>query len=89
MLKTALKLLKEKTDAAAKPVRLIGIGMSGLIDKNDKRQHALFSMEGKEQIENLENTTDEIRKRLGDNAILRGVHLKFSNKRKDNDNKGK
>lgn len=70
--RVAAELLIHRTDAGNRPVRLLGVGLTGLADDF---QATLFSASGtnsSKQAEALENATDRIRKKLGDDAIGRG-----------------
>lgn len=65
------ELLRERTEAGRRPVRLIGVGASGLALGGG--QKALFAEEGvdTEKLGRLERVTDGIRAKLGKDAIQR------------------
>ena len=77
ILSEARSLLRGKTEAGKRPVRLIGVGMSGFSEVTD-RQGSLFSKTGHNDArhERLERTTDSIRAKLGPEAIQR-ASVKF------------
>lgn len=67
--------------ALSKPVRLIGLGVSGFEELTENKQLSLFSMleekeETKEMIEerrnHLDAALDELRKKYGKSAVIRG-----------------
>ena len=65
-----------KTEAGARPVRLVGIGMAGLQEETGTVQQDLFGdTRRREKLEAIERATDRIRDKLGDDAIGRGIHL--------------
>ena len=68
----AKTLLEERTDAGKRPVRLIGVGVSGFAKRGDG-QGSLFGSEARdrEKLERLERMTDSIRAKLGADAIGR------------------
>jgi len=70
------RLLRERTDAGVRPVRLVGIGLSGFAD--DGGQAVLFGATGAdrpERAEKLERAADRIREKLGKDAIGRGSQI--------------
>ncbi len=72
--KESRELLRTRTEAGTRPVRLIGVGMAGLHDSGDGTQGSLFVDEDAEslkRIERLERATDGIRAKLGEDAIGR------------------
>lgn len=71
----AIRLLYDRTDAGARSVRLIGVGMGELSAEGEGGQVSLFRMAERERLEALEKTTDIIRNRHGANIIGRAVHL--------------
>ena len=73
----ARELLRGRTEAGRRPVRLIGVGMAGLAEA-EERQGNLFARESKTnaKLERLERTADDIRAKLGKEAIQR-ASLKF------------
>lgn len=74
----ACELLRSRTEAGRRPVRLIGVGVSGFGDSGGS-QGNLFAPAKKEdnaKIERLERTADDIRAKLGKGAIQR-ASIKF------------
>ncbi len=72
-----VRLLRERTDAGTRPVRLVGIGY-GNLSPAEAGQGELFatSAEGEEeQAERLERTTDAIRAKLGNGSVGRASLL--------------
>jgi DNA polymerase-4 len=68
-----LTLLRTRTEAGKRPIRLIGIGMAGL-EQAGERQGNLFTGPadaGMERMERLERVADDIRAKLGRHAIGR------------------
>ena len=71
-----IALMLGKTEAGARPVRLVGIGMAGLQEETGTVQRDLFGdTRRREKLEAIERATDRIRDKLGDDAIGRGIHL--------------
>jgi DNA polymerase-4 len=62
-----------------KPLRLIGVGVSGLV--RDSRQLPLMPEQSGERLEKLDKTIDEIRERFGRDALKRGRAFKGDKKR--------
>jgi DNA polymerase-4 len=75
MVREGVRLLRARTEAGARPVRLIGIGMADLTAPATSVQSALFAGEDPGRTEALERAADTIRDRLGEDAIRRGVNL--------------
>ncbi len=74
---TACRLLEDRTEAGTRPVRLIGVGLSGF-DRTGQRQTSLFGALGAAdpgRHESAERAADAIRKKLGPRAIGRGSSL--------------
>ncbi|MFH0911245.1 MAG: DNA polymerase IV [Planctomycetota bacterium] len=71
----ALALLRGRTEAAARPVRLLGVGMSGLSPEDAAAQRSLFTQKASARTEALERAADSIRKKMGRDAIVRAVYL--------------
>lgn len=73
----ARELLREKSEAGRRPVRLIGVGMAGLRGAAE-HQSSLFGGEAADAArkERLERTADDIRAKLGKTAIQR-ASVKF------------
>lgn len=84
----AYEMLLKKTDAGVVPVRLIGVGMSGLVAQNIDQQKNLFKQDEIDKIEKVEKAADKIRQKLGKDAIRRAVFLGKS-KRDVKDKKNK
>ena len=70
-------LLHQRTEAGKRPVRLIGIGMAGLAEEKDN-QGSLFAEKdpAAEKMQRLERMADDIRAKLGTEAIQR-ASVKF------------
>lgn len=64
-----------------KPVRLIGVGVSGF--EQPVRQLGLWDAPEAEDASHLQSTLDDIRNRFGEGVIKRGTSLKPSQKRGD------
>ncbi len=72
----ARELLHRKTEAGRRPVRLIGVGVSGC-EKRGERQGNLFQPPAQlAKLERLEETADHIRQKLGAAALQR-ASVKF------------
>ncbi len=69
--RVAQELLRGKTEAGRRPVRLIGVGMAGLTESGT--QMSLFRQEtvDTDKLSRLERVTDGIREKLGKEAIQR------------------
>jgi DNA polymerase-4 len=68
------ELLRTRTEAGKRPVRLIGVGMAGLNGSEEGAQGTLFGDEEADslkRIERVERAADGIRAKLGENAIGR------------------
>lgn len=77
--KTARDLLRDRTEAGRRPVRLIGVGVAGFAAGDGSHvQTSLFDRGPTEdaKMERLEQTTDRIRDKLGKAAIQR-ASVKF------------
>ncbi|MDR1520209.1 MAG: DNA polymerase IV [Planctomycetota bacterium] len=76
----AARLLRERSDAGRRPVRLIGVGLSGLAaaEGDQENQGRLFfpSASDAAKLERLARATDRIRDKMGRNAIQR-ASLRF------------
>ena len=73
----ALQLLRQRTDAGARPVRLMGVGLSGFAE-TDSHQARLFSAvedAHPDRQESVERAADAIRDKLGPDAIGRASSL--------------
>lgn len=75
---TARELLRERTEAGRRPVRLIGVGTAGLSAATEQ-QGSLFGQKSPVDArrERLERVTDDIRAKLGKDSIQR-ASLKFT-----------
>lgn len=70
----ARELLRTRTQAGSRPVRLIGVGVSGFHEGGRPEQGSLFPDAGghdRDKLSRLERTTDAIRARLGEDSIAR------------------
>lgn len=74
----ARELMRERTEAGRRPVRLIGVGVADLAAGGEQRQMSLFDdrTRDNERMERLERATDGIRAKLGKEAIQR-ASVKF------------
>ena len=65
--------LLQKTDAGQKPIRLLGISVSGLKVENSSRQQFLFqNMRSSEKRREINKALDEIQEKFGATSILPG-----------------
>ncbi|MBI1949323.1 MAG: DNA polymerase IV [Deltaproteobacteria bacterium] len=71
-LRAALERLVKKADTT-RPMRLVGVTASALVDEDAPRQQGLFSQPVRTKDEQLERTVDKIRDRFGDEAVVRGT----------------
>jgi DNA polymerase-4 len=71
---TAKALLDSCMTKNTKPVRLIGVGVSGLAGLHESipEQHDLFSRENHEKDNDIDQITDQINQRFGKRSIRRG-----------------
>lgn len=76
--RTAVEMLDTKLPERHLPVRLLGMGVSG-IDRSRLSQGTLFDDE-QEKHTQLDEATDSIRERFGVQALLRGSNLRNSAK---------
>ncbi|MCC8179475.1 MAG: DNA polymerase IV, partial [Planctomycetes bacterium] len=74
--KHGAKLLWERTEAGARPVRLIGVGMAGLSAAGEAQGNLFATPSRDDKLERLERTADTIRDKLGKAAIQR-ASVKF------------
>lgn len=67
------ELLRTRTEAGSRPIRLVGIGMAGIAEEKEHQGSLFAASEDKklERIERLERVADDIRAKLGKNAIGR------------------
>lgn len=63
--------LAQKANWTARPLRLVGVSVSGL-EGNESAQLSLFQEEKKEELQRLHQTVDLIKDRFGEEAIIRG-----------------
>ena len=70
-----------KNNLLTEPVRLLGIGVSNLSEKDN--QMSLFN--DKQKKNRLTNTIDFIKDRFGERSICRARDLIFKNRKKEND----
>jgi DNA polymerase-4 len=70
----AEQLMELKTEAGTRPVRLIGVGVSGFSDREDVQGILFSSVDDAppSKTEKTERAADQIRKKLGPDAIGRG-----------------
>jgi len=71
----ALKLLSEKVELRGRAVRLLGVGASGL-EKGRKDQMQLFPDKSADKKRRVAETLDQIRKKHGQEAVLRGTVMR-------------
>jgi DNA polymerase-4 len=71
----AMRLYREKVSLGRKKVRLLGVGVSGLAPR-DAGQLKLFGDPGTDKRHRMAEAVDRVRKKLGDNAVQRGLNLK-------------
>jgi DNA polymerase-4 len=71
--KLALDLL-ERNWTQRRPVRLIGVGMSGFDET--AHQLGLWDAPPKEENQQLQSALDKLKDRFGESAIKRGIDLK-------------
>ncbi|OGQ18438.1 MAG: hypothetical protein A2138_14355 [Deltaproteobacteria bacterium RBG_16_71_12] len=71
-LRAALERLVKKADTA-RPMRLVGVTATALVDEDAPRQPGLFTQPTAERGERLEHAVDKIRDRFGDDALVRGT----------------
>jgi DNA polymerase-4 len=76
LIETGWRILCDRTEALARPVRLIGIGMGELLDAGGAAQDTLFGAAEEARQETMERTAESIRRKLGDEAVRRGLHVR-------------
>ena len=72
-LRDALERLVHKADTD-RPMRLVGVTATALVDDDAPRQADLFSHQTTERDERLGHAVDKIRDRFGDDALVRGTN---------------
>ena len=70
----ALELLDERVDFGKRRIRLLGVGVSGLSGEA-RRQLEFFDSARLEQAENIAAISEAVRRKIGDQAILRAKML--------------
>lgn len=74
LLETAIGLLATRMPSPLPPVRLLGVGVTGL-QRGDVRQKQLFDQEEQQRDDRLDMTTDQINLRFGRGTIGRAASL--------------
>jgi DNA polymerase-4 len=71
----AVELLASRLPARRGPVRLLGVGVSGLELRSDSQggSRSLFDEDGREKQEKLDRVTDKIQERFGSSALGRAA----------------
>ena len=82
--RVALELLDERVDFGGRRIRLLGVGVSGLTDE-PRRQLDFFDSGQLQQAENIAAISDAVRRKIGDQAILRAKMLGRGNEKKPPD----
>ncbi len=75
MIATGERLLRDRTEAGSRPVRLVGIGMAELTSAVGAVQSSLFDEAAHRRTDRLERAADAIRDRMGEQALRRGSQL--------------
>ncbi len=70
----ARQLFDQRTPANHPAVRLIGVGLSGF-DRDAQRQRLLFGEQAHEQQQQIDETSDQIRRRFGKASLSRASRL--------------
>jgi DNA polymerase-4 len=70
----AREMLERRLPAGRLPVRLLGMGVSG-IDESGLRQGLLFDREDRQKQSGVDAVADQIRERFGASALRRGSSL--------------
>lgn len=76
-LRAALERLVRKADTS-RPMRLVGVTATALVDDDAPRQVDLFAHQTTERDERLGRAVDKIRDRYGDDALVRGTPAEAS-----------
>lgn len=75
VLDVALRIFRDRVPRKGRKIRLIGVGVSKFIE-NREVQGDLFSAPGGETAEKVDRTLEQVREKLGRNALTRGSLLK-------------
>jgi DNA polymerase-4 len=81
------ELFRRRLPAGHLPVRLLGMGVSGL-DDSGVAQGLLFDQESRRRQRRLDAVKDQLKRRFGPNVLRRGSMLTDAGKTKDNDEHG-
>jgi len=81
----AAKLLTSRLPARRGPVRLLGVGVSGLESRSESRgdSRSLFDEGGREKQEKLDAVTDKIQDRFGSTALGRAAGRRWKKETKE------
>jgi DNA polymerase IV len=80
--RVAIELLTEMRQAQPRPVRLIGVSVSGLSCKGAPTQMSLFDLqEGESSRREVDKVVDRLSDQLGGDAIYRGTSHKWVNRK--------
>jgi DNA polymerase-4 len=77
--KTVAELFEQRLPPSLPPVRLLGMGVSGL-DRSGEQQKLLFDTEERKRQSRLDSATDQIRQRFGSDAIGRAAGIQREQK---------
>lgn len=80
----AIALLEEMRDRQPRPVRLIGVSVGSLTDKNTPKQLSLFEMrEGEQSQKQIDDVVDTLTDQLGTGTVYRGTSHRWIHRRDD------
>jgi DNA polymerase-4 len=81
----AAKLLTSRLPARRGPVRLLGVGVSGLESRSESQRdsRSLFDESGREKQEKLDAVTDKIQERFGSTALGRAAGRRWKKETKE------
>ncbi|HEV2946735.1 MAG TPA: DNA polymerase IV [Gemmataceae bacterium] len=81
----AAKLLTSRLPARRGPVRLLGVGVSGLESRSESQgdSRSLFDESGREKQEKLDAVTDKIQERFGSTALGRAAGRRWKKETKE------